>query len=75
MTDKEKLELFNLRKRVQSQREEIKRLQNVAESIHCKDCYCCEDCDDKDGWCCRFDSVVEPNGFCKWGKRREEVAM
>lgn len=33
MTDKEKMELLNLRKRVQAQREEIKRLQRHGEWV------------------------------------------
>lgn len=33
LTDKEKMELFNLRKRVVAQKEEIKRLQGIIQKL------------------------------------------
>ena len=33
----------------------------------------CKDCEFKDGDVCDYSAVyVHPNGFCNWGKRREE---
>ena len=33
----------------------------------------CKDCEYKDGDACDYSAVyVHPNGFCNWGKRREE---
>lgn len=41
MTDKERLELSNLRKRLTKQREEIKRLQAALEARKCEMCCNC----------------------------------
>lgn len=46
------------------------------EIVRCRDCKWYmhgESMWDTDDWCTRFDDApIEPDGFCKWGKPREE---
>ena len=43
--------------------------ENVVEVVRCKDCKAYDD--DIIGWCNRCGSMRSPNGFCSYGKRKE----
>lgn len=36
------------------------------EIVRCRDCKKCNI-----GWCVHFNNIVKPDGFCKWGVRRD----
>lgn len=36
--------------------------------VRCRDCV---SWDADEGWCNGFDCSTEPDGFCRWGERRE----
>lgn len=43
------------------------------EAVRCKDCEFRNGCESGKGDVCDYSAVyVHPNGFCNWGKRREE---
>ena len=46
---------------------------DAVEAVRCKDCEFRNGCESGKGDVCDYSAVyVHPNGFCNWGKRREE---
>lgn len=71
LTDKERMELMNLRKRVQAQREEIKRLRKAANGVTVRGMTMPKSCTEcrfaVDGWC----YAAEKQGVREYLKKDE----
>ena len=51
----------------------LKSVAQFALAVDAVEVVRCKDCKSKDGDVCDYSAVyVHPNGFCNWGKRREE---
>lgn len=71
----ETVEMFGLKGLMKVAREMVTASPTVdaVEVVRCKDCEFRNGCDSGKGDVCDYSAVyVHPNGFCNWGKRREE---
>ena len=67
-------ELIEIAHRIRlGSRERIERMIESAPTVDAVEVVRCKDCEFKDGDVCDYSAVyVHPNGFCNWGKRRND---
>ena len=67
-------ELIEIAHRIRlDSRERIERMIESAPTVDAVEVVRCKDCEFKDGDVCDYSAVyVHPNGFCNWGKRRND---